>query len=254
MDLIARRYAWCYALSQLKLKYRYTLLGACWNVLEPGLYLGVLSMVFSVINRMDIRDYAVFLFGALVPWRYFEKVVTGCTDAVVSGDWLHKKMRVSPATLPVARWIVATAELLFSMVAMFGVFSLLDHHWTIHLVILPVALLPWSMLGLGIGLCTAILFVFFRDIRTLVQLGLMLMFFSSPILFRAGVFSGDPVREWIIRLHPITYFAALLQKPVYQAMWPDAIDWLVSVPCATAALLLGMLAIRRYRHTIYYYL
>jgi lipopolysaccharide transport system permease protein len=76
MDRASRRFTWLYAKSQLRLKYRYTALGFLWNLLEPGLFLGVLSFVFSVVNRMRIADYAVFLFSALVPWRYFEKVVT----------------------------------------------------------------------------------------------------------------------------------------------------------------------------------
>ncbi|MCB0260008.1 MAG: ABC transporter permease, partial [Calditrichaeota bacterium] len=62
MDLTAWRFTWFYAKSQLKLKYRYTSLGFLWNFLEPAFYLAVLSVVFSVVNRMNISDYAVFLF------------------------------------------------------------------------------------------------------------------------------------------------------------------------------------------------
>src|SRR5512146_1244178 len=119
MDIVARRFTWQFALSQLKLKYRYTSLGFFWNFLEPALYLAVLSLVFSVINRMDIGCFAVFLFGALLPWRYFEKVVYTCMDSIVSGDRLLKKMYVSPFALPVTRWIVATFEVFFSLVVMF---------------------------------------------------------------------------------------------------------------------------------------
>ena len=100
MDLASRRFTWLYAKSQLKLKYRYTSLGFLWNLLEPALYLAVLSFVFSVVNRMSMGDYAVFLFSGLVPWRYFEKVVTTCMDSIVQGDWLLKKLPVSPFALP----------------------------------------------------------------------------------------------------------------------------------------------------------
>ena len=65
MDLASRRFTWLYARSQVQLKYRYTSLGFLWNVLEPALFLGVLSLVFSVVNRMSVADYAVFLLGAL---------------------------------------------------------------------------------------------------------------------------------------------------------------------------------------------
>jgi lipopolysaccharide transport system permease protein len=254
MDLVSRRFAWQYAISQLKLKYRYTSLGFFWNFLEPALYLAVLSFVFSVVNKMDIGDYAVFLFGALLPWRYFEKVVNTCMDSIVGGDWLLKKIYVSPFALPSARWLVATFELFFSLTIMFVFLAVLGHPWSVHLSILPLALIPWMMLGLGIGLVSAVLFTFFRDIRTIIQLVLMLLFFSSPILFKADMFQGSTFQAMMVKLHPITYFAALFQKPIYNAMWPSLLDWTVSFSIATVALIVGIEVVNKHKGEFYYHL
>jgi lipopolysaccharide transport system permease protein len=254
MTAAVRRFTWQYAITQLKLKYRNTSLGFVWNFLEPALFLAVLSLVFSVVNKMDIGDYAVFLFGALLPWRYFEKVVNTCMDAIVGGDWLLKKLYVSPFALPVARWIVATCELLFSLTVMFLFLAALKHPWTLHLLILPIAIIPWAMLGLGVGFAAAVLFTFFRDVRTIVQLVLMLVFFSSPILFKADMFDGSSIQSWMMRLHPITYFAALFQKPIYHAAWPGLIDWSVAFGVGALALLVGAAMMYRYRSDFYYHL
>ena len=254
MDLVDRRFTWHYAMTQLKLKYRTTALGFFWNFLEPALFLAVLSLVFSVVNKMDIGDYAVFLFGALLPWRYFEKVVNTCMDSIVGGDWLLKKMPVSAFALPVVRWIVATAEFFFSLIVMFVFLALLRHPWTIHLAILPLAFIPWAMFGLGAGLIAAVLFTFFRDIRTIIQLALMLVFFSSPILFKAEMFQGGTLQAWMVRLHPVTYFAALFQKPIYQAAWPGPADWLVSFSVGFIALIAGVAVMNRYKREFYYHL
>jgi len=252
MDLVARRFTWQYAVSQLKLKYRYTSLGFFWNFLEPALFLVVLSAVFSVVNKMDLRDYAVFLFGALVPWRYFEKVVNTCMESIVGGDWLLKKMYVSPFALPASRWLVATFELFFSLTAMFVFFAAIGHPWTIHVSILALAIIPWSLLGLGIGLIAAVLFTFFRDIRTIVQLVLMLTFFSSPILFKVDMFKDNVLQAWMVKLHPITYFAALFQKPIYYAAWPGVADWIVSFSVSVLACLIGVSMVNKYKGTFYY--
>jgi ABC-type polysaccharide/polyol phosphate export permease len=254
MDIAARRFTWQYALSQLKLKYRYTSLGFFWNFLEPALYLAVLSLVFSVVNKMDIGDYAVFLFGALLPWRYFEKVVNTCMDSIVGGDWLLKKLHVSPFVLPLSRWAVATVELLFSLTVMFVFLAALKHPWTIHFSILPLAILPWSMLGLGVGMIAAVLFTFFRDVRTIIQLVLMLVFFSSPILFKADLFQGSTVQAWMVKLHPITYFAALFQKPIYGGAWPSGADWAVSFGVGIFMLVTGALLLNKYKSEFYYHL
>lgn len=151
LDARSIRFTWFYSISQIKLKYRYTFLGFLWNFLEPALYLIILSLVFSVINKMDIRDYAVFLFSALVPWRYFEKVVNTMTDSIVQGEWLHKKMYVSQFAFPLNRWLTASFEFLFSIIVAFLIFAFLKTEWTIHLIILPLAIIPWAIFGMGLG-------------------------------------------------------------------------------------------------------
>lgn len=254
MNTIAARFTWFYALSQLKLKYRYTALGFLWNFLEPALFLVVLSLVFSVVNRMDIGDYAVFLFSALVPWRYFEKTVNTCMDSIVGGDWLLKKMFVSPIALPLARWVIAGVEFVFSMAAVLVILAFLKDSWSIHLLILPLAIVPWSLLGLGVGLICAVLFTFFRDVRPVVQMALMLAFFSSPILFKADLFAEHSVPSLIVRWHPVTYFAALLQKPIYYAQLPDTIDWCVSFTLSILSVALGFSLINKFKGRFYYYL
>lgn len=254
LDRSSARFTWLYAMSQLRVKYRYTALGVFWNFLEPLLYLGVLSVVFSYVNRMRMGDYAVFLFSALVPWRYFEKAVSGCTDAVVQGDWLLKKLPASPFALPIARWIVASVEFGCSFTAVACIFALVKERWTVHVVVLPLAVLPWAVAALGVGLCCATLFTFYRDVRPVVQLALMFAFFTAPILFNPALFAAGSLQARLLAWHPLTYFAALFQKPLSAAQWPDAADWLVSSAAAAAALVAGVASLHRARARLYFYL
>jgi len=254
MDLASRRFTWLYAKSQLKLKYRYTSLGFLWNLLEPALYLAVLSFVFSVVNRMSMGDYAVFLFSGLVPWRYFEKVVTTCMDSIVQGDWLLKKLPVSPFALPLTRWAVASAEFGFSFLVTLLLLTFLKKGWTLHCLILPLAVVPWSLFALGLGLICATLFTFFRDIRPIVQMGLMFAFFSAPILYRPQLFPAGSRQASLLAWHPITYFAALFQKPIYSGSWPGRLDWAVALGCAALSLLVGWAAVTRARSRFYFFL
>ena len=207
---------------------RYTALGVLWNLLEPLLYLGVLSVVFSYVNRMRMSDYAVFLFSGLVPWRYFEKVVSGCTDAIVQGDWLLKTLPASPFSLPLSRWMVASVEFGCSFAAVAVILLLVKAHWTVHVAILPLAMLPWALTALGVGLCCATLFIFFRDVRPVVQLALMFAFFTAPILFTPDLFPPGSAQARLLAWHPLTYLAALFQKPVHAGLWPGPMDWAVS--------------------------
>lgn len=254
MDQASRRFTWLYARSQLNLKYRYTSLGFLWNLLEPALYLAVLSFVFSVVNRMSMSDYSVFLFSALVPWRYFEKVVTTCMDSIVQGDWLLKKLPVSPFALPLTRWTVAGAEFGFSFLAVFVLLTFLKRGWSRHCLALPLAVVPWSLFALGLGLVCATLFTFFRDIRPIVQMGLLLAFFSAPILYQPQLFPEGSLQATLLAWHPLTYFAALFQKPIYFGAWPAGLDWAVTLGCAAASLLLGWASVAWGRARFYFFL
>lgn len=254
IDKRSLRFTWYYSLSQLKTKYRYTSLGFVWNFLEPALYLVILSLVFAVINRMNISDYAVFLFSALVPWRYFEKVVNLVMESLVNGEWLLKKLYVSAFAFPINRLIISSFEFLFSIVVAFILFAFLKETWTIHFVIIPLAIIPWAVFGFGLGLICAVLYTFFRDVKPLVQMILTLTFFTSPILFSRNVFVQDSFQARIMDFHPITYFAALFQKPVYNSVWPSEIDWIVSVSIALASLIVGLILINKYKSQFYYYL
>lgn len=254
MDLVSWRFTWMYAKCQLRLKYRYTALGVLWNLLEPLLYLGVLSVVFSYVNRMQMSDYAVFLFSALVPWRYFEKAVSACTDSIVQGDWLLKTLPASPLSLPLARWAVASLEFGCSFGAVALILAVVKTHWTRHVLIVPLAALPWAMMALGIGLCCATLFTFFRDVRPVVQLLLMFAFFTAPVLFNPELFPAGSAQARLLAWHPLTYLAALFQKPIHGGRWPDARDWMVSFTCAFASLAIGAASVRWARTRLYFYL
>ena len=252
IDRSSFRFSWHYAKSQLRIKYRYTLLGFLWNFLEPALYLVILSLVFAVINRMNIEDYAVFLFSALVPWRYFEKVINLVMESIVSGEWLHKKMYVSPFAFPLNRWIIAGFEFLFSIIVAFILFAFLKKEWSIHLIILPLSIIPWAVFSLGVGMICAVLYTFFRDVKPLVQLVLTLTFFTSPILFNRSVFETNSFQARIMDWHPITYFAQLFQNPVYLGQWPTLTAWVVSISISLVSLIVGIYLINKFKSKFYY--
>jgi len=254
LHLPSIQFSWQYAKSQLKSKYRYTVLGFLWNFLEPALYLVILSLVFSVVNRMNINDYAVFLFSALVPWRYFEKVVNTIMESIVNGEWLMKKMYVSPFAFPLNRLIISSFEFLFSMISAFILFIFLKENWSIHLIVLPISIIPWALLATGVGLIAAVLYTFFRDVKPLVQLLLTLTFFTSPILFKPDIFETGTIQQKLMQLHPFTYLAALFQKPVYMASWPTANEWIISFGLGITTLLLGICLVNKYKSKFYYYL
>jgi ABC-type polysaccharide/polyol phosphate export permease len=243
-----------YVLSQLKVRYRQAWLGRLWNLLEPLLYLVVLSVVFSVLNDSNVRDFAVYLFAGLVPWRYLERSIMGCIDSIAEGGWLLRRMAAPAYVLPLTAWLLASADFMFGLIALALVLLLLANDWTIHLVGLIPAIFLLGMLGLGVGTIFAVLNVFARDIKPLVQMTLILLFFSSPVLIKRSAIPVDSQLAMLFDWHPLTPIVGLFQSAIYLHAWPAARDWILVTSFASASLLVGWFLLSKLRHRFYYYL
>jgi ABC-type polysaccharide/polyol phosphate export permease len=248
------QFLWLYSKTQLTLKYRYSYLGFIWNFFEPALYLLVLGIVFSVVNQMSLSDYVVYLFAGLVPWRYFENTVNTAMESIVGGEWLLKKIHVSPFVFPLTRWVVASFEFLFAFIVMFVFFLIFKQDWTLHLLILPLSTLVWAIFALGVGLILAVIYTFFRDIKPIITMLMMFAFFSSPILIKVDIFKDYALQSTLMQWHPLTYFVHLFQKPIYFNVSPSFLDWSVSITISSLLLILGIYLVNKYKSKFYYYL
>ena len=249
-----RQFAVQYVLSQLKVRYRLAWLGRLWNLLEPLLYLVVLSVVFSVLNDSSVRDFAVYLFAGLVPWRYLERSIMGCIDSIADGGWLLRRIAAPAYILPLTAWLLASADFIFGLIALTLVLLLLENAWTIHLLSLIPAIFLLAILGLGVGTIFAVLNVFARDIKPLVQMTLILLFFSSPVLIKRSAIPIDSHLAQLFDWHPLTPVVGLFQSAIYLHAWPAARDWILVTCLASASLFLGWLLLSKLRHRFYYYL
>lgn len=246
-------FALLYVRSQLRLRYRYAWLGRLWNILEPLLFLTVLSLVFSVVNRTNYADFALYLFAGLVPWRYFERCVMSCTDAISDGGWLIKKIAAPAVVLPGVAWLVATVDFGFSFVALLIVFMAALSDWTLHLLVLPLSAMILGAAGFGVGMIFAVLHVFARDIKPLLQMALMLLFFTSPVLIKVSTIPGDSHLAELLALHPLTPFLSLFQKPIYYHVWPSGAEIMLTAVVAGTLVFFGLQLVRRFSARFYFY-
>lgn len=247
-------FALLYATSQLRLRYRRAWLGRLWNLLEPLLFLGVLAVVFSVVNRAELREFAIYLFAGLVPWRYMERAIVGGADSIVDGAWLLKRTAAPAHVLPLVTWLLATVDFAFGFVALLLALVLLLDQWTVHLLVLPLSIVAVGMVSLGLGMIVAVLNVFARDVKPLLQVGLMLMFFSSPLLIMRSSVPVGSIVERIFDWHPLTPLLALFQKPIYAHAWPAADEWLIAFGAGLLSCAAGLAMIRWKARRLYFYL
>jgi len=203
---------------------------------------------------MILEDYAVYLFAALVAWRYFETAVMTIMESIVNGAWLSKRMHVSPYVYPISMWLIATVNFLFAFLAALVILLFIKDEWTIHLIVIPFSIILWALFALGFGLICAVLYTFFRDIKAVIQMGLLFTFFSSPILIKIELFREYSLQSQLLEYHPFSYFVFLFQKPFYYQKFPSTLDWSVTLIISVTTCLLGIWLVYANRKKFYFYL
>ena len=166
----------------LSIRYRGSLLGFLWSLLNPLILMLVYTLVFSYYMRFDQKNYSVFLFTGLLPWLWLSSALSEGTTSIVSSGHLITKSMFPPNILPFVSVVTNMIHYLLALplLLIFMLFSRMPFHWTLLLV--PFVILIQFTLSYGIALVLSSLNVKFRDIQHLVGNALTFLFFLCPIL------------------------------------------------------------------------
>lgn len=229
-------------------RYRNSLLGATWAILNPLALIAVYTLIFSQVMRARLPGiegrfgYSIYLCAGLLSWGYFAEVTTRGQNMFIENANLLKKMRFPRLCLPMIG--LASASLNFTIV--FGLlcaFLLLSGSfpgWPI-LAVLPVLAIAVT-LALGLGMTLGVLNVFFRDVGQAFGILLQFWFWLTPIVYPASILP-PAVQPWLA-LNPLASVIAAMQGILAARQWPD---WASLWPAALLGLALCALGLQLYR-------
>ena len=245
-------FIWLYIRNLLVIRYRGAFLGLIWNILQPLLYLTVLGFVFATFNQAPLDQYVLYLFAGLIPWRFFEQASMSMMESILQNGFITKKIHTPSIYFPLTQLGIAFADFLCAFVVLLGLFLVFQAEWHVQMVILPLSILIWLLLAAGTGITLAVLFVFFQDLKNIVQMILMLFLFTSTIFFKKEMFVSDPLKMEFLRFDPVCYWVSLFQKPIFYGEWPSGLDWSVGLLSSVFLLGLGLVLYRNLHHRFYY--
>lgn len=212
-----------YLLSQLitreiKARYKQSILGYAWVILNPLVQLLVYSFVFSVVFRFPTNGipYAVFLFVGLLPWIYLQNSVSSATLTLVDNAELLRKVYF-PREIFIYSIIVARGvDFLFASIVMIAFILFYQVPLSTTAILIVPLLLIQILLMTGLSLILSSFNLFYRDIQYLVNLLLMLWMYLSPIVYPLSMVPGKYI--FIYKLNPIVgivegYRSALFNYP-----------------------------------------
>jgi homopolymeric O-antigen transport system permease protein len=246
-----RELIWALALKELKIRYKRSVLGFLWALLNPALLMLVLTLVFSTVMRFPITHYAIFLLSVLLPWTFFSQSVSYAVESIVSNGDLIKKVRVAKLVFPVAAVVSNLINLGLSLLPLALLVLAMRHpfYWT--WLYLPVPLLALTLFTLGMTFFLAAANVYYRDVAHILQVVLSAWFYITPIIYSLD-FIPEQYR-WIFKLNPLIYVINGFRLSVYYGMLPKAQSIAASFICGFLTLFIGFAIFRKYQDDFVFY-
>jgi ABC-type polysaccharide/polyol phosphate export permease len=219
----------------LKTRYRGSVLGFLWTFLNPLLLMLIYSLVFSVVMRMELRAYPIFLFTGLLPWIWFSSAMLGGASSIVESGSLIKRVPFPPQILPAVsvtatliNFLLALPLLLVFMVA-WG--FPLSWSW----LALPLPILVQYTFTLGLVIVLSMLTVRYRDLQQLLGNLLTLWFFLTPVIYPTTMVPAR-FQGWLM-LNPMTVIVGSFQDTLYGSQMPSLRS--LALVAALAVVVLG---------------
>jgi lipopolysaccharide transport system permease protein len=219
-EIIQRRsLVWLFAINDVKLRYRNSVLGFLWTFLEPMLMLSVLYLVFTNIIKSDIENYALYLLLGLILWYMFSRATSMGLSSLVDRAGIIQKIYFRRELVVISSCLSAFLMMVFefgAFVVFLGIFNFIP---PITALVLPLILLDLFVLSLGLSLLLSSLYVYFRDIKFIWQVALQAGFFVSPIIYQMDMIPENI--RWIVSLNPMVPILNTAHDAVLYGILPN---------------------------------
>ncbi len=194
----------------LKTKYRRSVFGLFWTLLAPIAVTCIYYFVFKVILQIQVPHYSVFILSGVLPWTFFAQTLGEGMESIV-GNWgLVSKVPIPIQVFPFVNAITNLSTLCLSIPVLLGAAWISGVPFGGAFLYLPFFIFALFFMTYCLSLSLAILFVYFRDFRHMLTIGLQLLFYGTPVLY-------DPIMipqkyKWILDVNPIAYLFTGMHK------------------------------------------
>lgn len=236
----------------LKVKYRRSILGYLWSLLNPLLMMCVMSYVFSTIFQSNIPNFPLYLICGQTLWNFFNESTNMAMYSVLQNGSLIRKVYIPKYIFPLSRVLSSFVTMSFSLLAILIVmlFTGAKVYWTILLFWVPLVFL--FVFCCGIGLILSALSVYFRDITHLYGVLTLAWMYATPVFYDISILPANVqgTIAWNPMYHYITFFRSL----ILYGQIPQGSVWLICIGCSLAMLAVGLMVFRKMQRNFILYI
>ncbi len=227
--------AWTLAVTDWKLRFYGSALGAIWTLARPFAFFGVVYFVFTDIIGLDksVENYGVYILFGMVLFQYFSEIAGNSVASLVTRENLLRKMYFPPLVIPMAVGITAALNLGMTLiaVAIFTVANGLYPTWS--WLELPVLIALLTIFALGVGMLLSSLYVRYRDVAPIWEVVSQLLFYATPVLYVATIVPKSYQRPYLC--NPIAAVLTQVRHAIVDPRAPSLAraigpDWRMLIP------------------------
>lgn len=206
----------------VKVRYKQTLLGAAWAILQPLFTMLIFTLFFGKLAGIPSDDipYPLFAYAGLLPWTFFSNAVTNSGNSLVGSSNLITKVYFPRLIIPGAAVAAGLVDFVIAFVILIGLMVYYRAGVTWNILMLPLLVWLTTLLALGMGMWMSALNVKYRDIRYALPFLIQLLMFATPIIYPISLIPAK--WRWIMLLNPL---AGIIES-YRSAFFGREFDWL----------------------------
>jgi ABC-2 type transport system permease protein len=202
----------------LKVRYKRSVLGIFWTMLNPLLMMVITSIVFSNLFRNTITNFPIYVLSGYLVWTFFSQSTVAASSSILDSSGLTRKVYVPPALFPLACVVSALVNLALAIVPLCLLMIVTGGAFTWALLVLPISALILSLFTFGLGLILSSSAVFFRDTVYTYQVLLVAWMYLTPLFYPEQIIPDQ--YKIIVYLNPVYHLVELFRAPIYSGVLP----------------------------------
>lgn len=206
--------------KDFKIKYRRSVLGVAWSVLNPLLTMIVLTNVFRMLLRISVENFATYYIIGAAMWNFFAEATTNSLTAVIGASSLIKKVYIPKYIFPLEKCIFSLINFLFSLIAAVAVMLIQGVYPTFTALLFPVPVIYCFIFCCGMCLILSSITVYFRDVAHLYGVLMTMWMYLTPILYSDELLEGHDFIKAVVHLNPMYYYVTYFRDVVMYGKIP----------------------------------
>lgn len=230
--------------KEIRGKYKGSFLGVLWSFVNPLLTTLVYAIVFPFILKSTEPHYVTFIVIGILPWTYFTTVIIQGTTTMLINAGIIKKVYFPREILPISINTSGLINFLISclIIFIFLICSGIGFSW--YIIFLPLVIITQYILQQGIIFITSAINVYVRDAEYIINFIINMVFYATPILYSADMFSNSPLK-WIITLNPMATIINCYRDILYYQSMPHIKSLIVVLLASCLLAYIGLKIFRK---------